>query len=452
MSGEGLSLSDVADLSQLSPVYISAGDTQLASELGRQITQSGGHAQIGLEGLLPADSIVILTEGMTDVSLVDRHWTVLEHCKALKGIVGKIIILERDTAADHGALSGFQGLSKTLRQEWPDADISTWSVSPAQVPARDIVRALSSGVGDAVIRNGKVGAAQTASVSCLAAPVSPRKNVWFVSGGARGVTAACVTELAKRQAGSVFLLAGRSEVEAWPAYVPVTEDIKTLRNALITFARERGQKPSLPEIDKTARQLLAGQEVRETLSAIETAGARAVYLPLDIGNAGATTHTLSGAISQYGVITGLVHGAGVLADGLALKKTEMDLQRVFQPKVQGLLNILNVLDVSALRHVGLFSSASAVFGNTGQSDYAMANAWLNAVARHLHGQLPEAIVKSFCWGPWEGGMVDSTLAAHFASRGIKLIDLEDGSRIFADQILQGSRDDVELLIGDEWAA
>ena len=77
--------------------------------------------------------------------------------------------------------------------------------------------------------------------------------------------------------------------------------------------------------------------------------------------------------------------------------------------------------------------------------------WLGAVARKLAADLPDAIVKSFCWGPWAGGMVDSSLAGHFAARGISLIGLEDGARIFADQILQGDRSEVELLIGDDWA-
>jgi hypothetical protein len=81
----------------------------------------------------------------------------------------------------------------------------------------------------------------------------------------------------------------------------------------------------------------------------------------------------------------------------------------------------------------------------------MANAWLGAVARKLAADLPDATVKSFCWGPWAGGMVDSSLAGHFAARGISLIGLKDGSRILADQILQGDRSEVELLIGDEWA-
>ena len=133
-----------------------------------------------------------------------------------------------------------------------------------------------------------------------------------------------------------------------------------------------------------------------------------------------------------------------------MRKTQEDLEHVFQPKAQGLLNLLGAIDQNALRHVGLFSSAAAVFGNAGQSDYAMANAWLNATAHSLHHALPDAIVKSFCWGPWEGGMVDAALAAHFASKGIGLIGLDDGARIFADQILSGAPDETELLIGDEW--
>tara|TARA_R110001606_G_scaffold75257_1_gene174374 strand:+ start:104 stop:790 length:687 start_codon:yes stop_codon:yes gene_type:complete len=227
--------------------------------------------------------------------------------------------------------------------------------------------------------------------------------------------------------------------------------MKLLRGALISAAKARGEKPTLPDIDRQARALLAGQEIRHTLDAIAAAGARAVYLQVDMSDRDSIVAAVQKITAEYGSITGLVHGAGVLADGLALKKTRDDVEYVFGPKVEGLANLLAAIDLSQLRHVGLFSSASAVFGNTGQSDYAMANAWLSAVARKLAAQLPAATVKSFCWGPWDGGMVDATLAGHFATRGISLIGLQDGARIFADQILQGDKQDIELLIGDEWA-
>jgi len=80
----------------------------------------------------------------------------------------------------------------------------------------------------------------------------------------------------------------------------------------------------------------------------------------------------------------------------------------------------------------------------------MANAWLNAVAQRLHATQAQIQVKSFCWGPWAGGMVDDTLAAHFVERGIPLISLQDGAEIFAHHLLYGDRDSVNLLIGDRW--
>ncbi len=143
--------------------------------------------------------------------------------------------------------------------------------------------------------------------------------------------------------------------------------------------------------------------------------------------------------------------AGVLADKLAMDKTEAEVRKVFGPKIDGLLALLGAIDVSQLTHIGLFSSASALFGNTGQADYAMANESLNQLARQLASELPHAQVKSYNWGPWDGGMVDAGLAAHFAQQGIALIGQADGARIFADQLLDGDRNMVELLVGDEWS-
>ncbi len=362
-----------------------------------------------------------------------------------------MVLLERAQAGTVDGLSGLQGLSRTLQQEWPDVDISTVSMG-SNTSAIHVVSAVGGGVGDVRLSGESVDVQIVGGRPRLVPQTAVSGHVWLVSGGARGVTAACIIELARRQPGSVFVLAGRSGREPWPDDLPHAADLKSLRAALIAAARERGEKPALPEIDRQARKLLAGQEISETLAVIERVGGVAHYLPLDVGDAGAVSSAVAQIVSRHGPVTGLVHGAGVLADSLAEKKTRDEVARVFQPKVSGLINLLGALDMNALRHVGLFSSAAAVFGNVGQSDYAMANGWLNAVAWQLYRTLPEVQVKSFCWGPWEGGMVDATLAAHFAEKGIGLIGLEDGARIFADQMLQGARDEVQLLIGDEWSA
>jgi hypothetical protein len=43
-------------------------------------------------------------------------------------------------------------------------------------------------------------------------------------------------------------------------------------------------------------------------------------------------------------------------------------------------------------------------------------------------------VRSYNWGPWAGGMVDETLAAHFEKQGIALLDVDLGSRFFVDEL------------------
>jgi NAD(P)-dependent dehydrogenase (short-subunit alcohol dehydrogenase family) len=392
---------------------------------------------------------VLVTEGLKIPDPTARHWAAFDAVRNLRSSGRPVRLLERA----YGALarqSGLQGLARTLRQEWPDMDIACWSLA-APASKLDLAGALASGLGDAVLTpEGALEQVIEAERPALSGAEPYAPGVWLVSGGARGVTSDCVLALAERLGGGTFLLAGRSPVSPWPESIAETDDLKTLRLSLINDAKARGEKPKPKEVDALARAALAGREIRATLAGLEALGARAEYLQLDLGNAEAVAATLAEAQGRHGAITGLVHGAGVLADGLAETKTREEVERVFAPKVEGFLSLLAALDHAALKHVGLFSSASAVFGNPGQSDYAMANAWLGRAARQLAEDLPEASVKAFCWGPWNGGMVDAALAAHFRTRGIALIERADGAAIFADHLLYGARPDVELLVGDDW--
>ena len=412
----------------------------------------GVNANITEDVVAQPVELIILTEGTitaTDTSV--RHWRVLHRCQALHAQDTPIVILGYHDQSDPGALSGLQGLSRTLRQEWPQATISTLDVS-STCSADEIAKTILSPAPEGRLSNNqltRIHVAENALVLPTQRPVSADGN-WLITGGARGVTATCTIELARHVGSGNFFLAGRSEVVDWPPSIPPCDDIQTLRGALIQAAKQKGQRPRLASIEKQARALLAGQEVRNTLTALRQQGVEAHYIKLDISNRNDVQTTLSKLTKAHGPVTGLIHGAGLLSDKLALKKTEEDVAHVFAPKVGGLLNIFETVDLTSLNYCGLFSSAAAVFGNPGQSDYAMANTWLNAVASRLHAEYDQLQVKSFCWGPWAGGMVDDTLAAHFAERGIPLIGLQEGAEIFAHHLLYGEREEVNLLIGDRW--
>jgi len=206
------------------------------------------------------------------------------------------------------------------------------------------------------------------------------------------------------------------------------------------------------DIEEIARQALAGQEVRRALSSLEAAGASARYYTCDITDKQQLSDAIARIRQEYGEVTGLVHGAGVLADSNLVDKTRSQLNRVFETKIGGLRNLLDVLGDAPLSHVALFSSAAAFYGNTGQGDYAMANEVLNRVARSLKLRWPEATIKSFNWGPWDSGMVDESLADYFKKRGISLIPLQEGAALFVDEMLSGDQQTVELLVGEPWAS
>ncbi len=367
----------------------------------------------------------------------------------------KTVLLNFASSPSRTEIGGTAGLCRTIRLEHPGTETYSISIADDTNPgslASKVIQAISLSDGDYSLRQD--GIYLDMPGEDLAPPeVSERQpdrqSVWLVSGGARGVTADCTIELARRTGGT-FVLLGRSDVTPWPEWLPFERNLKALRGVLARNANRPAMPRKPMEIDHYARRLLAGLEITDTIASIEQSGAKARYIQVDIGNADQLRATLQNVQHELGSITGLVHGAGVLADGMAEQLRLEDFQRVFGPKVFGLENILASLDVNSLSHIALFSSASAVFGNDGQANYAAANEWLNNVSLQLADELPTTQVKAFCWGPWQGGMVDEALARMFTERGISLISKSEGARIFADQLLQSPHDHIRFVVGDDW--
>jgi len=102
-------------------------------------------------------------------------------------------------------------------------------------------------------------------------------------------------------------------------------------------------------------------------------------------------------------LRGVIHSAGVLDDGVIAQQTPEKFARVLASKVNGSWNLHR-----ATRHYPLdifvcFSSIAAVVGWPGQSNYAVANSFMDALCRYRQQQGLPAL--SINWGPWaEVGM------------------------------------------------
>ncbi|MCF8092113.1 MAG: SDR family NAD(P)-dependent oxidoreductase, partial [Desulfotignum sp.] len=254
------------------------------------------------------------------------------------------------------------------------------------------------------------------------------RDVVVITGGARGVTAACAVELATTCAPKIVLVGRSPEPFDEPDWAQSFSDPAELKKAILTHAFT-GQKPAPAEIEKQYQAIRANRQIRHTLEKIRSHGSQVLYRSTDIRNKKALQKTLDDVRSQFNApITGIIHGAGVLEDKWIVDKQPDQFNRVFDTKVDGLNALVQTTQHDPLKYLIVFSSIAARTGNPGQCDYAMANEVLNKTIGCLALKKPECKCLSINWGPWDGGMVHDGLKQAFAKKGVGLIPISAGAK------------------------
>ncbi|MGC4950886.1 KR domain-containing protein, partial [Streptomyces sp. DT224] len=126
--------------------------------------------------------------------------------------------------------------------------------------------------------------------------------------------------------------------------------------------------------------------------------------------------------------TAVIHTAGVLDDGLLPTQTPQRLDTVLRPKADAAWHLHELTSHLNLTAFVLYSSLAGTLGNTGQTNYAAANAVLDALAHHRVTQGRPAT--SLAWGPWAETGMAATLTPtdlhHMEQTGIKPLTNTDG--------------------------
>ncbi|MDM8535712.1 SDR family NAD(P)-dependent oxidoreductase [Desulfobacterales bacterium HSG17] len=271
-------------------------------------------------------------------------------------------------------------------------------------------------------------------------------DVVVITGGAKGVTAACAIELARQYSPAIMLIGRSASPSFEPDWAKGIQDSGILKKAILTH-EFKNQKPKPADIQKIYKKIISNREMKQNIQLMKDNGSKVKYFSVDIRDKKEINTVFKAIRKEFKHITAIMHGAGVLEDKLIVDKKMDRFNLVFDTKIEGLDSLLPALQKDNLKYFVFFSSIAARMGNQGQCDYAIANEILNKTAQKLSITNPGTKILSVNWGPWEGGMVDSSLKKEFLKRGIELIPLQYGAKQLLKEMENIQNSNPEIVIG-----
>jgi acyl carrier protein/NADP-dependent 3-hydroxy acid dehydrogenase YdfG len=282
------------------------------------------------------------------------------------------------------AKSTLLGACKVLPQEFPNLhwktiDIGHWAEDQSDAAER-IVAELSYEPDDPVVayRDGKRWVQEFVSSPLDGAPRKSTRlragGVYLITGGLGNIGLEFAEALSARVQAKLVLI-GRSqfpERAAWEQRLAGNAD---------------------DEVNRKIRRLLK----------IEELGSEILVLRADSADRRQMAAAVAEAYSRFGVVHGVIHGAGNTTGGGFTDARHTDRAAAtehFRPKAQGLFVLEELFRDRDLDFVLLLSSLSGVLGGLGLLSYSAANIFLDAFGAHQNqsGRVPWISVN---WDAWQ---------------------------------------------------
>ncbi|MFF4324746.1 type I polyketide synthase [Streptomyces sp. NPDC001568] len=313
----------------------------------------------------------------------------------------RLVFVTRGAMPAHGPTAGpvrdlagaaLWGLIRSAATEHPGrfALVDLDDADAPALPEQALVTALISGESEVAVREGAVLVPRLARASAAGAPAA----AWGADG----------TVLVTGASGSLGGLFARHLVSE-----------HGVRNLLLVS--RRGE---------------AADGASELSAELAGLGAEVSWAACDVADRAALAAVLDGIPAEH-PLSGVVHTAGVLDDGVIGSLTAERLSAVLRPKVDAAWNLHELTSDLDLSAFVLFSSAAGVFGGAGQANYAAGNVFLDALAAHRNAQGLAAT--SLAWGLWAevggmGGALDSDDVSRLGRGGVSALSAAEGVALF----------------------
>jgi malonyl CoA-acyl carrier protein transacylase len=249
-------------------------------------------------------------------------------------------------------------------------------------------------------------------------------DIVVMSGGASGISAHLARGLVPFRPRIVFM--GRTPIDT------AINSAKMASGPLLSESNTSGHRAS---------------EIAQTLADLHSLGIEATYYTCDVTDPKAVGAVMGEVASRYGKIDGIIHGAGVLRDGLLSQMTPDDFSMVANVKLLGAGNLFSAAEKAGLKFFVGLSSVAAIQGNPGQTNYAAANRMMSALIRYLRPKNGTVRFKALMLPPIEGaGMAeDPEVHEMLKLKGVGYIHVNELAGLFCRELFVAPADDVWVM-------
>jgi acyl transferase domain-containing protein/acyl carrier protein len=202
---------------------------------------------------------------------------------------------------------------------------------------------------------------------------------------------------------------------------------------LITnYLLDKGAK----NIVSLGRNLKSNEQIEKASDKAKQLGACLSFRAVDVSNPTDLKHVFNDIQKSAYPLKGIIHAAGLVDDDMLAKQTIERFNKVYQPKVGGVLALHELSKSMELDFFICFSSMAAVWGTPGQGSYAAANSFMDGFMQFRRQQgLPGLSIN---WGAWSevgmGAKLNSNQQNRMSKSGIGFISPNDGLTLLEELI------------------
>lgn len=261
----------------------------------------------------------------------------------------------------------------------------------------------------------------------------------LVTGGARGITLACVQKLLDETHCNCVLTGRTAFPDGTEKWLNMDEDeLETFKEEFIRSEKKSHPEKNLVQINQSFLKIKHARQIYKNITNLRQRGFNVEYFVCDFSKDKDVKALRVQLDQEHTEVTGIINGAGLPSFGKVPHKNEDFARKVVDLKASSLF-LLNqyFLENSRVKFVVSMGSISGRFGMDGQVDYSAGADVLVKMSKNLSIQYPNTNFKVIGWPAWKSVGMAATkdvMKVQEGVRGLTYISVEEGQRHFWQEI------------------